>query len=361
MDKRHDITSYQLASFCLTAQVGLGILTLPSILAKEVGHNAWIPTLLAGVGILFLIIIIMKLLKRYSSKTIFEINRLLYGKYLGVLFNVLIIGWLCFSAGINLRMFTELVSILTLNETPPLVVTLLLISPSLYLSAKGLKIISRFSFYMYIPYFLMVFSFIFLFRHMRITYLLPVGDVELKKIIKGLWLTSFPYIGFELVAFIYPNITDKENSMKAMLGTIILSTIYYVIVIITATALFGEVMLAHIEFPLFTMQQSIRVPIIERIDIFFLTIWFPTMASSMRAYFFTSYYSIKKLLNFKDRGIFFLIAFAIVEIMISRIPSDYEASSYYINLSGVITFVFVFFLVISYLLSFINRRGVTVK
>ncbi|MDP4144326.1 MAG: GerAB/ArcD/ProY family transporter, partial [Bacillota bacterium] len=110
-----------------------------------------------------------------------------------------------------------------------------------------------------------------------------------------------------------------------------------------------------------TMQQSIKAPIIERLDILFLTIWFPTMASSMRAYFFTSYYSIKKLFNFKEHNLFFLCIFALVVVAISRIPSDYETTSNYINFIGVLTFIFVSFLVLSYLLSFINKRGVTIK
>src|SRR4051794_11483929 len=107
MDKRHDITSNQLMIYGISAQVGTGILLLPSSLAAEEGHDGWISTLLTGILSILLIIIIMELLKRCSNKSIYEINNLLYGKYLGWFLSFIIFLYLCFATIINLRVLVE--------------------------------------------------------------------------------------------------------------------------------------------------------------------------------------------------------------------------------------------------------------
>ncbi|MBU3183198.1 GerAB/ArcD/ProY family transporter, partial [Clostridium psychrophilum] len=82
MDNReNNITSSQLMGLIVSIQIGAGILSLPANLAMVCGHDGWILILVYGILITAVIFLIIKLMNRYNNKSIYEINKLLYGKY----------------------------------------------------------------------------------------------------------------------------------------------------------------------------------------------------------------------------------------------------------------------------------------
>jgi spore germination protein (amino acid permease) len=360
IDRRHDITSKQLMIYIISAQIGTGVINLPSSLAQNVGHDGCITTVLAGIITIPIIIIIMQLLKRYSNKSIYEINNLLYGKYLGKFINLIIFLYFCFATIVNLRVLVEIIQMIVLSDTPPLIVTLLLFAPTLYITFKGLKAICRFSSMLYIVYFLMILSFLLVLKDTRITYLMPFGECGLNGLIKGIPINMYTFLGFELVAIIYPNITDKENAQKYMIFAEIFTTIFYVIIVAFSTAFFGEKQLSMLTMPLYTIEQTIIVPVIERLDIFFLTIWYPAMETFTHACFFSSCYSIIKAFNIKNITITIFSLFTVF-LFLSRIPIDFESVIAYTNYTGIFGFGVISLFIISYLFSFINKRGVNSK
>ena len=147
MENRNRITAKQLGVFILSAQVGLGVIALPSTLAKEVGHDGWISILSAGLLSTLIIIVVIALLRRYSHQSILEINRSLFGKVLGPILNLLLILYLSFSMVAAFRYFTEFIKLFTLEATPEIFLALLIIAPTVYLSWYGLKPVARFSDY----------------------------------------------------------------------------------------------------------------------------------------------------------------------------------------------------------------------
>ena len=84
MDNKQQINSMQLMALTISGQIGIGSLFLPNTLAQKDGHDGWISTLLAGIICTIITILIMLLLRKYSDKTIFGINLLLYGNFWGI-------------------------------------------------------------------------------------------------------------------------------------------------------------------------------------------------------------------------------------------------------------------------------------
>lgn len=357
---KNDITSKQLMMFIITSQIGLGIMMLPSSLAGKVGHDGWISMLISGVICIILTIFIMLLLKKYSDKDIFQISNLLYGKYLGTAFNILIIIYLCVISASSLRAFTEVIIIIVLKYTPPLVITIFILFPSIYMVPKGLKVIGRFSFIIFAAYILLVFSFILTIKDMRITYLMPVGKAGFDTIIKSIPMTIYAYLGFELAPVVYSEVKDKKNALKFVIGSVVFTTVFYTMVSALVTAVFGEVKLARHVYPIFDIQQIIKIPIFERMDIFFIVFWLPAMGACMRSFFFCAYYSIKRVVKIKNNNMLLLI-FASFIIILSRIPGNFTALSVYMNYIGIYGMSVVAFLVFSYFFSILSKRGVHSK
>ncbi|GLC29086.1 GerAB/ArcD/ProY family transporter [Clostridium omnivorum] len=352
---RHEITSVQLMGFIVSAQIGIGILTLPSILAQKVGHDGWISVIGAGGICLVEGLFITYLLKGYSNKSIFEINNIIYGKILGAILNLGFILYLLFITGITLRVFEEAVNIIILKLTPPIVITLLILLSTIYGISKGLKVICRFAVMLLFSYFILIITLLLVLKYTRYTYLLPVGKAGFMPIIQGIKMSSYSFLGFELIAFIYPNIKDKANAPKYMVISLIFTTIYYAVSVIVSIMVFGETKLSMLVFPVYNMEQAIEVPVIERLDTLYILFWFPTMASTVRAYLFSSYYSISMLFKVKKRNPLLFIV-VVVEIIISRIPKNFESTYAYTEYSGSIGMIVVFIIVITFFISIFRKK-----
>ena len=137
MDSReNNITSGQLMGLIVSIQVGTGVLTLPSQLATTSGHDGWISVLVYGIIVTAIIFIMVRLMYRYNNKSIYEINKLLYGKYLGGLLNLFIVLYLWYSACLYLRSFTNILHIHLLRSSPSLILCIFTLIPTIYLPKK---------------------------------------------------------------------------------------------------------------------------------------------------------------------------------------------------------------------------------
>lgn len=354
---KHKISSQQLFVFITTAQIGIGILALPPILAEIAGKDAWISIILAGIITSVALFGIIRLLERYKDKSIFEINRLLYGKYIGITLNIFIAIY-CFGAGaLGIRIFNDVMKASTLKLTPATLLSFFIMIPSIYLTWYGLKAICRFASALIFVFSIVIVFFLILHNELRITFLMPVGGHGLGPITKAILPAVFGFLGIELVGIIYPNIADKENALKYALAANLFSMVFFAIVIAFSIGFYGEVMLKRLEFPLFSIARSYRAPVFERIDLFFVALWFPAMASSLRKYFFSSYYGFNLIFNIEKTGLFLMI-FYIASVLASRIPKDLTVTNQFLAILNYIGIGLMVFYCISYFFSFINRRGV---
>lgn len=357
--KINQISSWQLVSFIISSQIGLGILTLPSILAKKVGHDGWIPVLLSGMAVLFLVIPIIGLLKRFPGKSILDINVLVYGKIIGMLLNLLLVAYLIFSTGISTRIFVELINIIVLKETPKIVISLLIISPTFYFTVKGLKVVCRFANLLYLAHVLMLLTFLLILRNVRFTYLLPVAKPGFLELIKAMPCTAYSFLGFELAAIFYPNVINKEHTMKHIIIGIIYTAIFFTLITVVPVLLFGEDKLKLLVFPIFNIEQAIRVPVIERLDLFFIIFWFATMAASVRTYFFSSFYCVLKLFNIQRKKLL-IFSIILITLIVGRIPPNFESLYAYMDYCAILGMANVGVILISLLISLAKKEACSV-
>ncbi|WP_176431598.1 GerAB/ArcD/ProY family transporter [Anaerovirgula multivorans] len=360
LDNKHKIKSSQLFVFIIAAQIGIGILTLPSIIVEIAGHDAWISVILAGIITSLALVIIMLLLNRYKDKSILEINKLLYGRYLGSIINLFIITYTFIAATLGTRIFTDVIKVSALKLTSPVVLTFFILIPAIYLAWYGLKAICRFANTLLVIFSLVVIFFLITHNDFRLTFLMPVADAGIGPITMAIIPSFFGFLGIELVTIIYPNITDKENAMKYALAANLFSMTFFVIVTGYSTGFFGEEMLKYMEFPLFNIARSYKAPVFERIDLFFVALWLPAMGSSILKFFFSSYYSINILFNIQKRGVLLSMVYISV-VVLSRVPKDVVQTNQFLEVLNFIGIGFISFLCICYLLSFVNKRGVGIK
>ena len=103
--------------------------------------------------------------------------------------------------------------------------------------------------------------------------LLPIGEIGIMPILKTIEITIYTYIWFELIVFIYPCVKDKENAIKYGELAVLSVTIFFTLTVAVVTGVFGENMLKELSSSLLFFSGIINIPVIERIDLFFIIIF----------------------------------------------------------------------------------------
>jgi spore germination protein BB len=352
------ISAKQMGLFIMSAQIGAGIIMLPSALAKFTGHDGWISVLAAGMVATLTVVVIVILMKKFPGQGILEIQRELFGSFLGTGLNILFLLYLIMITFVILRIFIELIGLVFVGLFPPLFLSLLILTPTVYLTMSGLKPVCRFSGVVIFILILILIVFWLTRNHFRSFFLMPVGAAGLKSLMVGFKESIYAYLGLEMIAFIHPMVSDSKNSLKWAVVANLISTVFYILVTLVTTAVYGEKMLAQLVAPLFKLPGMIKIPIFERLDLLFIIWWFPLLEGVLRSYFFTTVQSITRILPVKlniDRRLLILL-FAAVVIYLSRIPGSFIqvlAFLKIVNLAGVMV---IGLLYLCYLYSLIKKR-----
>jgi spore germination protein (amino acid permease) len=354
---KHNVTSKQMVLLTFVAQTGVSMITLPTVMSRSIGHDGWISVLLAGILSIVIGILVVHLLNRYKDKSIYDINKLIYGRIIGSLFNLILIVFLFLVASNSVRAFSVFLEITILPTTPVYITSPFIMLPSIYMVGSGLKYVVRFKYVSCVSYLLSFLYLLLLLKDYHLSFLMPVGEAGAVNILKSVKTGFFAFLGLEIIAFIYPEITDKENLMKWHAIAIGLSTIFSLMIVLSGTALFGENFLKVQNLPLFNIARVYKAPVLERLDLYLITVWFVVMGCSMRAYMMAAYYSLGKLFKLKDtRGM--VLLFFILLILVSRIPRDFNQVFFFREVLSQVGIVIYLFFILCLILSYFRSKGV---
>jgi spore germination protein (amino acid permease) len=258
------------------------------------------------------------------------------------------------------RYFTEFIKLFTLEATPEIFLALLIIAPTVYLSWYGLKPVARFSRIIFFILFSFLMLSIVVLPKVQFTFLMPVGAADLARLGQSLVPATLAFIGLELTVFLYPHISDQENTLKWVIGANLCTMAFITIIFLVTTGLFGENLLQTQVAPLFNLARYCRAPYLDRIDLLFILLWFPLLESTFRSYFFTTYDSLRRSFSFKKQKLVYGL-YTGLTILLSRLPKDFIQATQLakvVNLSGIAVFGF---LILCYFYSLIKRRSVKSK
>lgn len=358
--KANEISAGQVFIFMIGAQIGFGILSLASTLADKVGHDGWLSLLIGGLIAFFIVYLVVLTLKKFKNLSILDISNMLFGKIIGGFFNLLIIGYLCFATILTFRLFSEIINLSALKHTPGVVLTCFIILPNIYLNLYGLKYICRYITIELAIIVIVIIYYLLLVKYFRLSFLQPVGAAGLMPILKNSFNCFVSFLGFELLPVIYPYIKDKKNTLKYALYGNLYTMIFYLITVIFLTGFFGENMLKQLVYPPFSLARAYRAPVLERLDLFFITLWFPIMSSSVQVYYFAAFQSMKSFFKMESNNKkckILLLVFTVIAIGLSRLPKDIVQVYKLLDWLGYIGISYTAFIIICYLFSFLKLGG----
>ncbi|WP_167544664.1 GerAB/ArcD/ProY family transporter [Paenibacillus jilunlii] len=357
--KEKMITKGQLFLFIIQAQIGVGILSLPSKLNETAKGGGGLSVLVAGAITQFAILLLWLLLKNFPGLNLFNICLKLGGPIIGSLLIIVYIGYFILLGSNIMLSAVEVLRRWMLQTTPRWAVLGLFSIMTLYLAREKLTVLARFytlASLLFIPLFLFI---CYGLTQAHLENMLPLLEKGVWNIVKGAKDTTISMYGFELMLIIYPlsEGTDKQKLLTVSLANLFV-TLFYVFVVSTCLMFFNSEQMKMIPEPVIYLMKSLSFFIVDRADILFLPIWAITLVCSIVSYCYAASFGLSVLFRRKSHRNFapfvkittFMIALAPVTSVGIHLLDTASAYAAYLFIGGLP-------LVMLIISQFIKRKG----
>ncbi|MEG0579864.1 MAG: GerAB/ArcD/ProY family transporter, partial [Niameybacter sp.] len=254
--------SMRQAKIMLTLQMfNMSMLVLPRIAGKMAGHDGYmLPVVAFGIGTLY-IGVITTLLRRFPGEGLDTIAPKLLTKWIGTSVVILYIIKLLVGAGIEVRMFAEMVSQVLLPKTPLPVIILILLFAVHYLIKSGLEASGRMAeviaYFVFVPLVLVLCLVVIKTDYQQ---LLPAFQAKPKGVLQGAYYVSMTFMPLEFILIIGCLISRPHKLKSICLYAVgVISVLEIFIIALTFTGVGMETSTKQL-WPVLTLMQSIQLP-----------------------------------------------------------------------------------------------------
>ncbi|MBO0958287.1 GerAB/ArcD/ProY family transporter [Neobacillus sp. MM2021_6] len=302
------INAFLLIFFIHKAQTGVGIVGLPRIVYLEAKHDAWISVLLSGVLVSVVIWFMVLMLKQYDSADLYGIHADIFGKWLGILLNIIYMVYLSACFFMIFMNYIEIVQVWIFPNFPTWQLSLVLIFLAIYAVQGGIRIIVGVAFLAVVGTLWLIFVLMVPIKYADATHLFPIFNSDLKHIVKGIYGTSLSMMGFELLMFIYPFVKEKKKVfLFATIGNIYTTIIFTLITMVSIT-FFAEDSLGRTIWPVFSMFKIVRLPNLERFEFIAVSFWMLIILPNLCAYLWAASKGFSRIMKKKQKHGVWVIA-----------------------------------------------------
>jgi spore germination protein (amino acid permease) len=271
------ISSFQVGVFVLNTILGVGILTLPASLTKEVGSDAWLLSIISGFINVPFLYFICKVGEKYGEKGFLGTLKSLFGRFLGTLLSLPVLVYFVVFSGLVVRIFAETIKLFLLNNTPLEFIIIPLLILAIFLARSGVEPIARF-FEAVTPIIVVIFVGLIIIavpNSKEITNLRPYLTTPVMKYITGLKTGIFSFAGFEILMILYPFFRKPKGAFKASIISLPAVIVIYTVIIIECISKFGQKKTKVLIYPTMTLIKSSEIPgaFIEGMEGFLISMW----------------------------------------------------------------------------------------
>lgn len=283
-------------SIIVGAIVGIGVLVLPSSLAKDAHQDGWIAS---AVGIIYPIIfwiLSLYIIKNHPNENILVINKRYFGKILGSTFNLVWLSFFGFIAINVLSGYSNLMRSYVVGWLTPFKFLIICAFASVYAGYKGLQTVGRVCEVSMVLTIILLISPIPALKIASSLNIRPILGSGIKGILTSTSNSLLSYSGVEVMLLLYPYVKEKKNIKWYSLISIIIVCILYMWVCFIATFYLGPDIVTKSAWPIILATQSVTVTIINNYSYFFILMWGIIGMRCVSVYYYSSILVIKDFL-----------------------------------------------------------------
>ncbi|PGS51670.1 GerAB/ArcD/ProY family transporter [Bacillus sp. AFS041924] len=356
------ISLNQLICLVITTQIGAHVLSIPYAESRHTGHDAWMSVLVGGAFSQLVILVIYRLGKRYPTLTFQQYLYQIVGRPIGVVLNFLLALFCAQNCIIVVISYADILHRWVLYETPWIVLVGFSFLMAAYTASSSLRSISTVS--QSVLTLFVICAVIIIISGMgkgSWLHLLPIGTHGIGAVLKDSIPTFWAYTGFELLLYVFPFVQCKKKIeiLFAMSLANGITTFFYVLVTIIVTYNFSETQLDTITEPMVFILRKFRWPVVQSLDIVFITIWLSVTTATVYLYLFLSArYVASMRKNEINRHSLLVWLIAVFAFVIACFCADRQRIIRYTDVHNVISFIMIVVLPTALLLGSILRGKV---
>ncbi|SEB15068.1 spore germination protein (amino acid permease) [Thalassobacillus cyri] len=320
--KRQKISLRQFFFLIVQTQIGVGVLTLPYDLQKAAGHDGWISLLLASLLLQIVLLFFWLLAKRFPDKDLPQYTEKILGKWAGKVTNLFFSIYFIAVAALVLVLYSRILKLWILPETPKFVVVFLMIMAGIYMVCCSVTVMARIYTLLSGLLVMLFIALLYVLTEIQIVYLLPIGKAGWTNILNGINAGVLSFLGFIIILFIYPFVQGND---KQKLKTIFFShwfvLVFYLYTLFVTFGFFGPEEIKLVPSPVLYSLKAFEFSIVSRLDMFFLSIWVVSVSTSFTAYLFMAGTTFTRILNAKSSKHFFIWS-AVLILAVTYIPGE---------------------------------------
>ena len=250
-----------------------GSIILTSFASNITKQETWLAILTGLLSIAPFIYFYTLLAKRFPGINFAQINRLIYGPYIGIFITVLYLCYFILTLSFNIQDLGNFYTVFFMRNTPIEVFLIIFTLTCAYVVWHGIEVLARVS-QIIVPIVLLVVlaATFLLFPQMNFSNLLPLFDLPIKDYIHGTQIIAAIPFG-ELVAILTITfaLNNTSHISRNTLVSLFLGALLLVIITIRNTAVLGNTE-AFLISPSYQVVRLINIGFLSRMDILFALI-----------------------------------------------------------------------------------------
>ena len=326
------ISVSQFTVLVLMYTIGSSVLVMPSTLTSISQSNSWITSFLVLLIGLVFILLYVNISTVYPDKTFIEINKLVFGKWIGSGFSILFLFTVFVMEIGILRDLGDFFITQVMVDTPIHAIHILFLITTIYVIRKGLEVISR-TCEIFFPWTatLLILLILFLIPVMELQNLQPNLAKGFGPIIGGVIVhVSNPYSQLVVFLMILPYVNNISKARKGFFIGVIFGGLVITIITAMCLAVLGDDFTARNMYPTYILGKKIRIGnFLERIEVFVAISWVFTIFFKFSINFFVLVLGVSQILKLNDyKPFIFPLGFILLVYSMVSFPNTIYIKNY---------------------------------
>ncbi|MBB2480582.1 endospore germination permease [Bacillus sp. APMAM] len=354
MAKKIQISALQTGFVLYPTVLATGIINMPLLTGQVAKQDSWISPLWASLAGFIAIIIAYQLYKSFPGKTFIQYSEIVVGKFSGKIIGFVYLLFFLHFNGIVIKEYANFVWGTFLNETPMIIISVIIMVFSAYAVHGGLEVIARLG-QIFFPFFcipLFLFLFIMLI-YMNPKNILPIMENGVMPSMKGgVVLTSW-FCELFLISFFLPHLKNNSKGLKWGIYTGIAITVTLMFVNLVVIFVLGRFSYYALT-PLLTVVRYVSIgEFFEHIEAGLLAVWILGTFVKITTLYYVVTKTAAQWLNLSDEKLLiFPLGFLQVLFSMWIAKSFQQLSSFFLSILP--SYFITFFIVIPLIILLIN-------
>ncbi|MBI0577302.1 GerAB/ArcD/ProY family transporter [Neobacillus cucumis] len=272
VEERFQVSPYLVLFLVNSIQVGVGVLSFQAEIVKWAGNDAWISIIISGLYINILIWMMYRVLNKEKTDII-TINKKIFGKWIGNLFNIFLLIYFLLISTVIIRSYFEVIQVWMFPRLSLLSLCVIFCPLFYYIVEGGFRVVTGICFFgVMLPLYLIL-TLIFPLEFAHYGNLLPIFHHSINDIMLSAKQMSLSYIGFSALFIYYPFIKNPEKSQKWAQFGVVFSILIYLTTYIVTIVFYSEEQLKTILWPTLDLWKIVEMPFVERFEYIGISSW----------------------------------------------------------------------------------------